>query len=180
LLPLKNTLLKKLLLNIFYLFFACSGFGQIAGNLVPNYSFEQHDTCPSDQGQITYAIGWSSSGNTPDYFNACATYYDFSVPYNWGGYKQAATGNAYCGIGTYCTCGANGREFMIAPLTTPLIIGNTYFVSFKTSLSISDSICANCATNKIGALFSMIYYDYNNTAPINNFAQIYTNTRTYP
>src|SRR6202008_3535364 len=55
----------------------------VAQNLVPNFSFEQHDSCPNMQDQIHYALGWkkcSDSLSTPDYYNACSSTY--GIPYS--------------------------------------------------------------------------------------------------
>lgn len=139
-----------------------------AQNIVPNWSFEDSVMCPSGPSQVTNASGWNGYGS-PDYFNACATKPDFSVPHNWGGYQQAATGKAYCALGVSMAFITNGREFIRRVLPSPLTVGTKYFVSLKVNLSLSDTIRVNCASNNLGIEFS--------TAPINavnNRPHIYT------
>ena len=150
-------------------------------NLIPNSSFEQYDTCPNMDGQISYAIGWENYGQSPDYFDTCSTNPDFSVPLNWGGYQQASTGNAYAGFGTYMTrmwtSGFSLREFIGGQLSSTLSIGTKYYVSFKVSLSLSNQILANCACNHIGAMFSTVPYSVPfNPSPITNNPPIYTDS----
>lgn len=130
---------------------------QAQTNLVPNPSFETYTVCPYNQGQVPNATGWIAGGDSPDYFNSCDTNVpDFSVPHNWGGYQIPASGNAYCGIGTYLSekFTPNTREFIGASLSVPLTNGTEYFVSFKTSLAIDTGV-GNCATNNLGAMFTI-------------------------
>src|SRR5689334_17274740 len=100
-----------------------------AQNLVPNPSFEQYDTCPSDISQITKAIGWYAARKTPDYFNVCSTdtfqggHYKVSVPTNWVGHRTAASGNAYAGVISCTTQSAFYKEYIGAQLITPLQMG---------------------------------------------------------
>jgi hypothetical protein len=45
-----------------------------AQNLVPNGSFEQYDTCPTNVNgtSLQYANSWvNPNAGTPDYYNAC-------------------------------------------------------------------------------------------------------------
>src|SRR3954465_9815496 len=74
-----------------------------AQNLVPDSSFELYSTCPSTDGQIDFATGWSDpTGTAPDYFNSCADVSTgYSVPANDLGTMTAHTGNAYAGLFTY-------------------------------------------------------------------------------
>lgn len=161
----------KSLLLIILLSISIIGFGQ---NLVPNPSFEEYILCPSNDDQVPNAQGWVRRGDSPDYFNSCSSI--FSVPYNWGGYQPAATGNAYCGLGTYGYYWPfNIREFIQTTLISPLTNGSKYYISFKLSLSINNNLYFNCATNKIGALLSTYPYDYDalsETLP--DYAHVYS------
>lgn len=145
-------------------------------NLVPNPSFEEYTLCPNNECQIYKATGWQSFGYTPDYYNACGSPY-WSVPQNIAGYQFAATGNAYIGIGTYSTIN-NVREYIGIQLLNPLIIGKKYYVNFK-AVRFENS---NCATNKLGVLFSTVSYALD-TLCLNitlllapNHANLYENT----
>ena len=154
-----------------------------AQNLVPNSSFEIYDTCPTNQGQIQYALGWSTYRDFAPYFNACSIpsyIYDPSsagVPANGGGYQFAATGSAYIGMFTYVHQTSDDRGAAGCQLSAPLIIGTKYYVSFMVSLSAIDSSeYYNTASDHIGALFSTVPYSISSPSPKNNFAQVYSTT----
>ena len=124
-------------------------------NLVSNPSFEDTVSCPTGNSQINKAAGWISLCGSPDYYNSCNTNpFDVGVPNNWAGYQQAASGNAYAGFATYSNSAPNSREFPACILSSPLIIGTRYYVSFKVSLSLTSNIQTNCASDKIGATFT--------------------------
>jgi hypothetical protein len=155
------------------LLFFISCFSQAQINLVPNPSFEDTVACPNNQGQASYAIGWYETGSA-DYFNICSVNANFSVPYNWGGYQQPASGNAYCALSIYADreyC-PNCREYIGTNLNSPLLIGTKYFVSFKVNLSLMNSLQVNCASNNQGALFSTQQLNISNPLPITYNPQI--------
>lgn len=150
-----------------------------AQNLVYNPSFEIYDSCPNNTGcQIQYATGWSIYRTCIDYLNSCANSSSYGVPYNSAGFQYAATGNAYGGGYFYFPAGGiEDKEDVGTTLLSPLAKGTKYYVSFKVSLcSIDSNLGTNAAVNKIGALFSTVQYSFNCPAPINNYAQVYTNT----
>jgi len=170
--------MKKLHLYIIFMFVAVVGYGQ---NLVPNGDFEDTVSCPNSSGQITFASGWNPYSSSPDYFNSCAApSTDVSVPSNIMGYRNPASGNAYSGIINYVKGETNyslNREIIGRQLSSPLIIGQKYFASFKVSLAIAYG--ANMATDKLGMLFSTQSYtntDSTTIPPIENFAHIYTDS----
>lgn len=148
--------MKKLVLFILlFTIYSSPSTVLLAQNLVPNPSFEQYTACPNFQCQIYRATGWQSFGYTPDYFNACSLIQNYSVPQNGVGYQYAATGNAYAGIGTYYSTN-NVREYIGIQLINSLTINQTYYVSFKANFTLFINI--NCATNKLGVLFSTVSY----------------------
>ena len=149
-----------------------------AQNLVQNPSFETYDTCPNSDGQIKYAIGWSSYASSSDYFNSCSPPYGEGVPYTLVGFQYAHTGIAYAGEYFYAPTSSSAyREDMGTTLLTPLTIGTKYYVTFWVNLCSTDTnYGGNTAVNKEGALFSTVQYSINSPAPTNNFAQVYTNT----
>ena len=165
-------MIKKSLFLICVLFTLKSS----AQNLVPNFGFEQYDFCPDDINQISYATGWFSFGNSPDYFNSCDITNFTSVPYNLLGYQMAANGAAYCGVITYFSGSPNIREFVGIELTSPLVIGQKYFVSFYASATVTNNPETCYATNKLGVKFSTVSYDAINMPPIDNIAQVYSNS----
>jgi HYR domain-containing protein len=119
-------------------------------NLVPNPGFENYTTCPSGISQWYEAPPWySATYGTPDYFNACAPIngLSVSVPTNAFGNQSAYGGQAYMGI--YCY-GGEYREYLAAPLATPLVAGRSYEVSFYVSLAERGAY----AIDRLGAYFS--------------------------
>lgn len=111
--------------------------------------------CPDTNSMIHYSQGWLVYGGTPDYFNSCATFSWFDIPFNKVGHQSPNTGFAYAGFGTFTSEGANYREFLGIELTDTLQIGNKYYFSFN--LSLSDY--SNCISNNIGLRFKS-YYSY--------------------
>lgn len=111
----------------------------MAQNLVPNPSFEVQDTCPA-VSQIELAHPWNSATlGTPDLFNSTCS-------------QQNLT--AHTGVGSggvfLIESFANSREYLQAPLTSPLVAGQHYCVSFWVKRS-----NYRYASNRIGAYFSV-------------------------
>lgn len=157
--------MKKILFFVFILNQSIIIFGQ---NIVPNSSFENYTQCPDNENQIQYADGWNSFRETPDYFNNCSPNPLFSVPYNVS-FQNPIIGNAYAGIYTFDEF-SNTREIIGVKLNEPLVVGTKYYISFLASLVLYTDV--NCATNNIGALFTLGDYDQLNPIPINNYAHI--------
>ena len=157
---------------IFLLVCTIPGIGQ---NLVPNPGFELYTQCPSGftsptEDQMIKATGWSSYSETPDYFHVCATSYHVTVPSNSIGYQFPHTGNAYCGGASYNKFELY-REIVGRPLSSPLIIGEKYYVSFYTCMGGKPGF--NFATNNIGVKFTTSPHNYiSNPIAINNFAHL--------
>jgi len=81
--------------------------------------FEDTLGCPYNYDQVYKCYGWSSYGESSDYFNSCGQDGFIGVPNNSTGYQTAAAGNAYCGLSTE---GFNHyREFIGAQLNSSLI-----------------------------------------------------------
>ena len=154
------------------LLFSTPLFAQV--NLVPNPSFEDMiGGCPYDPGEVYKCAGWSTFGHTPDYFNSCSADTIVNVPVNFLGYQNAASGNAYCGFYNFIIT-QPFREYVGSQLLQSLIIGQEYFVSFKVSLA--DKVNYRCASNKVGVRFSTVAFDTLNLPPLNNYAQVYTDS----
>jgi hypothetical protein len=101
--------MRLLFISFYLLFNWCFLKGQVPVNLVPNYSFEQQDTCPFGTNQIYFAVPWfqpniiggnTVAGSSTDYYNVCASTSSMvSVPSNITGFQFAKTGVAYAGGG---------------------------------------------------------------------------------
>ncbi|MGZ3882891.1 MAG: T9SS type A sorting domain-containing protein [Bacteroidia bacterium] len=169
---------KDFIAVIFIAFLALKPLAQT--NLVANGSFETYTNCASmyntgSPDVISYAVGWFSSNYNPDYYNACSSQTTgVSIPKNNTGFQYPYDGQAYCGFALYGNNGS-GRESLSSQLSTPLTIGQRYYVSLRVNL-IDAATYAAWGIDKIGVLFSTQKYDLSNPTPIKNYAQVYTTT----
>lgn len=149
---------NKFLLPAFaFFFFTTYTYSQ---NLVPNPSFEYNISCPQGPSETFKAVPWvqpTGHTGTSDYFNVCNTSLiplqapPVGVPLNLLGTQGAKTGSAYCGFFSIDgPTDGDYREYIQAPLTSPLTIGVRYCVRFYVSLS---DLSTN-STDGIGAYFS--------------------------
>lgn len=143
-----------------------------AQNIVNNPSLENYSSCPNGASAIPQAISWNTSMNSPEYLHSCSSSIYSDSPTNYFGFQNPASGNAYGGglfygsfLSTYL---ANIREHFYVTLSTPMVVGQTYYVEFKTNL------CDNSpyATNKIGLQFCT---SYNSNYGQPNSAHVFTN-----
>lgn len=113
-------------------------FGAQAQNLVPNPDFSLRDSCPDSYSQITRCRYWySSNRGTPDYFNRCGTGV-MGVPANSIGNQDCRSG-AYAG-GFAIVGGTTILRENIVTDIPPLVIGATYKVTIRVSLSDNSAI----------------------------------------
>lgn len=176
--------MKKVILVV-VMFLAVQGIAQV--NLVPNYSFEYYDTCPYNQDQIQFATGWSkySSNSTPtntdpEYYNSCSSDTLLGVPKSTYGF-QADRRNcgAYAGLATYSTSWSNYRDHIGIQLSSPMVVGQKYFLSFYTVMGgdlLLGGYYFQMPSNNIGLRLSTVSYDPNNPSPINNNPHLYLPT----
>lgn len=143
----------KKIITLFALFFIMVAVrGQ---NLVPNGSFELYSGCPTNYTQIDCVLFWMNTaqwpgpGGSPDYFNQCASSQYVGVPANIFGYQNAYNGNAYVGIIVW-DMNTLFREYIQAPLTSPLIPGLCYHFEMYACLANKFKY----ATDDIGVYFS--------------------------
>ncbi len=142
-------------------------------NLVPNGSFEEYTECPDFWAQTERATGWSAFRNSPDYFNACEPTGYWSVPHNVVGYQLAATGQAYCGMYTWCPGGLVNQEHFGAELLSPLEPGVPVNISFKfvnTANGFIESM--GYAVSGFGVLFTMEPYYIVDQVPLPDHAAL--------
>ena len=107
-----------------------------AQNLVPNPSFETYSSCPTTLDQVGNAPPWyRPTDASSDYYNACAGA-GISTPTNGQGTQTPRTGDAYMGCITYLSSvPGNYREYIQAPLTSPLTAGQQYYAEVYVSLT---------------------------------------------
>lgn len=172
--------MKSLLLHIAFIFYVVVGYAQ---NLIPNFSFEQYSACPNSEDQVDYATGWfkcSSNSvpvnSTPDYYNSCSSDTTFGVPQNCCGFQIDHRGcGAYMGLLTFYYATTDAREHIGIQLSSPMVIGQKYFLSFYAVLGLDKLLGGdyyNVPTNNIGMRFSNVAYDASNPVPIDNFSHL--------
>ncbi|MBD3636857.1 MAG: PKD domain-containing protein [Crocinitomicaceae bacterium] len=192
--------------NISVVFALVLGFTANGQNLVLNPSFESVNTgslqCSwyTTQGQFNNAINnWTCpTGGSTDIFNTALATSCYCSPFSTHasnpGQQAPRTGNGYVNIVVYGNGGCTPwREYIQGELSSPLVVGTTYEVSFYVSLADKMAV----GTNNIGVKFEQGAYnqgsncpyyttpDLNYTGPIildkNNWTQIsfcYTPTQS--
>lgn len=127
-------------------------------NLVLNPSFEEIESCPEGPSQLYLAIDWNSANtdadscSSPDLFATC-NQLPFPLPWltppvgvpdNILGSQPALTGENYAGIIVHEAMALVGcdyvelgtfREYIQGRLSSPLVAGETYCVSFYVNLA---------------------------------------------
>lgn len=106
-------------------------------NLVHNPSFEDHNVCPDTHSQIAYALNWQNPQscfyNSADYYHSCSPT-DRGVPFNIVATQDAYDGEGYVGIYSF-GFDSYVREYIAGQLSSPLVAGQSYTVSFQCSLA---------------------------------------------
>jgi hypothetical protein len=136
-----------------------------AVNLVPNPSFESYASCPTSFSQIYQAVPWDTPNTgTSDYLNACAppVFPSVNVPLNEQGSQSAHTGVGYAGL-IPLSAAPDYREYIQAPLTSPLVANASYLVQFWVSLADSSIL----AIDRLGA-----YLSVGPVGPVPNYAAL--------
>ncbi len=148
-------MLKRLF--VFWSFIVIANCCVAQGNLVPNPSFEEYDTCPELAPVGYLSRNWFNplSPSSPDYFNSCAPYQNYGVPKNYAGHEFARTGFAYVGIVTYVDeisnpIKNNWREYLEVQLIDTLRKGVNYCIQFY----VSGCDSAIYISNDLGVYFS--------------------------
>ncbi|UKN01267.1 PKD domain-containing protein [Paracrocinitomix mangrovi] len=161
---------KKILLA----FLLLVSLGTTAQNLVLNPSFETVNTgalqCSwyTSQAQFNNAISnWTCpTGGSTDIFNTALATTCYCSPFSTNaanpGQQAPHSGNGYVNIVTYGNGGCTPwREYVQGTLSTPLVAGNTYEVSFWVSLADKMSV----GTNNIGVKFEVGAYNQGSNCP---------------
>ena len=130
---------KWLLHSVSIVLILITGKSAIGQNLVPNSDFETFINCPTDVANMTEVAQWSSATSaTPDYYNVCATNPMMDIPTNFNGNETPHSGNAYAGIVTRDIF-SDWMEYITIQLSSPLVAGTTYTVSFWASCAEDDN-----------------------------------------
>lgn len=111
--------------------------GKAQKNLVPNSSFDTVITCPTNNGQWDKCKGWNNVNmqtgfglwGTPDFYHYCGS--GNSVPpATFGGTCIPHSGVGMMGSVLYNTAYPEFREYLSTKLSSPMLPGNSYTVSF--------------------------------------------------
>ena len=117
----------------------CS-YALFAQNIVTNPDFEDYNTLPDSWDQWNRCNNWlnpasvpsSSFYGNPDYFHL-----NGSGPVQLPGvppaYVQAYSGDAIMGILTYHASSTDARDYLMNPLTSPMVVGGYYEVIMQVS-----------------------------------------------
>lgn len=116
-------------------------------NLIPNPGFDSIVNCSPTINTLNCYCWYKTTWGTPDNFNTCFNS-PLGAPNNSFGFQQPRSGNGYAGIIVYAS--NNDREYIGTTLTSSLIAGTEYKVTFYVSLANNSTT----AINSIGAYLS--------------------------
>jgi hypothetical protein len=148
------------------LLLGCLGFAaalrcEAQGNLVPNHSFEEYDTCLAVLGFYTPNEGplhWFSASGSPDYYQSCVGNGAANgIPQSFYGYQFPQDGEAHVGMVTYQQQ-YGLREYAMVELLEAMDPGETYCASFWASAGwngIKDYPQHYVAASHVGMLFTV-------------------------
>jgi gliding motility-associated-like protein len=146
-----------------------------AQNIVPNGDFEIYTSLPNNTAQFYKCVGWgnaNSPSTTPDYYHTSGLFGSHLPNSAWTNISPHS-GNAIMGFLTYSTTStsSNFREYITVQLSTPMIIGHTYSVSFHlsngTPLASSNGFYSSgFSSNRVGLGFSTSALNQNLNAPL--------------
>lgn len=144
-------------------------------NLVPNPSFEEYTQCPDSplELDIIGAYPWTSFRGTPDFFHPCdgtgvmsspnSSSHGFGVPYHGEGKA------GFIAAGWFFN-----REVLAVELISPLVTGESYFVSVRLLRTFGGGFHSNCdcGSNNMGIRFLSTEYSAFDEMPIDNHAHV--------
>ena len=137
-----------------------------AQNLIPNPSFEENTACPyliavpctepNPYDPVALAVPWQRpTCSSSDYYHACATLLNYSVPANFQGYQEALSGEAYVGIWANSNNPQDPwHEYVNAPLLEPLLPGVEYEAGMHVSRG-AEYDDYNDGCDRLGMFFSI-------------------------
>jgi gliding motility-associated-like protein len=172
---------KNILFFIFLICYSSANSQIIGSNLVQNPSFEEYIQCPWSSGQLNYANNWFGFGT--EYYNACDSTINHSVPYNWAGYQKARNGVAYAGLHVYWGPPTSEhplpyQESIKNILKNSLVKNKRYCVDYYISLAEITVVVAALHNNNIvffdslGTMFSdTVLQDVDYTTACDNYVK---------
>ncbi|MBK9275495.1 MAG: T9SS type A sorting domain-containing protein [Flavobacteriales bacterium] len=126
-------------------------------NLIPNAGFEETDTCVTTLGPGGLE-DWYSAYLHFDRLQACNNGGANGLPMNAFTYQEPFEGGSCIGLYTYYQSGVEQqREWAMVPLLEPLVVGQTYYCSFRANAGFGGNAQYPqiwLASNNIGMLFT--------------------------
>ncbi len=156
----------------------------IAQNLVTNNGFETFNALPTGAGEWWKVSGWNNVNNqpvfawpyaSPDYLSTNGSG-SAQLPNCIFGNVNPFSGNAVMGFVAYYNPGAaDFREYISRPLSSPLIVGQTYTISFMMTNGNSNQYSGS-GCNHIGVCLSSTPLTQLQHEPINVVPQFEIST----
>lgn len=129
--------LAKMTLTFLCFIVSPYSFGQ---SLVPNGGFETYSALPFEDCDWDLATGWNNaattdfcntSNGTPDYYHILGTGFYSALLSNYFADVLPFEGDAFMGIGGRVNLSPDSREYIAIPLTSPLVVGESYTMSYS-------------------------------------------------
>jgi len=152
-----------------------------SGNIALNPSFESVTALPTASGDYSLINDWGNAGSatgSPDYFHTNGGV-NVDLPSAFFGDIMPATGDVIMGLTLMHGMAADYREYIDAPLSTPLIPGQSYNVSFYVSNGLHNGVESGMGSNNIGVHFSIGQVVAAGTAPLGITPSLNYNTIFY-
>jgi PKD repeat protein len=139
---------------IFMLLFAVA-IDSDAQNLVNNPGFESYSAIPTGAGQYNLATGWDncSGGGSPDYAHMLGSGLA-ALPNNYFATVSPHSGDAIMGFILWHYSG-NFREYISTQLSSPLVPGLSYDVSFYITNGIFNGNYGGFSCDQVSVAFSV-------------------------
>ncbi|MEN9700142.1 MAG: hypothetical protein RLZZ301_1340 [Bacteroidota bacterium] len=138
-------------------------------NLLANGDFETYSSLPTNVMQSAFCTGWSDcnqgGGGSPDYFHTNGSGL-VQLPNSFYATIQPHGGNAIMGIIAYHGVSTDFREYISHPLSTPLVVGATYQLTYWISNGHYNGNYGGSACNNIGVAFTSVEPQQSGTLPL--------------
>ncbi len=138
-------------------------------NLIENGDFESYSALPTNVMQSSLCNGWSKcnqgGGGTPDYFHTNGSGL-VHLPNTFYATVQPHSGNAIMGIIAYHGVSVDYREYIAHAFSAPLIVGQTYELTYFVSNGVYNGNYGGSACNNLAVAFTIGEPYQNGTSPM--------------
>jgi|GEM_PF-3602094 len=138
-----------------------------AQNYVPNGDFETYTGLPSGPAAYALATGWTNCSGTgsPDYAHTAGSGMA-TLPNNYFGIISPHSGDAIMGLILWHSTNPSFREYVSHALSSPMIVGNTYLISFYVTNGISSGNYGGYGVDQVSIALSTDSLVQVNSTPI--------------